>query len=274
MKVNWLKKTRVLVLAVAMLLVGVGSAFAATSSVASDKIYFGYNNKYYLFNNMWGSKAAGSGYQQTIYMNKYYNSNSACILGSNWNWPVGSSTYSVKAYPSIVYGWHWTSGYGTGTSLPVRLSDNYNVNTSVTYSLKSTGTYNAAYDLWFHDTNSATWSSKPTDELMIWLNNTNAGPAGSYVETATIGGTSWKVYKGWITSNSATGEGWNVYSFVRSSNTSSTTLNIKNFTDYIVMNKGWMSSSKYLSSVEFGNEIFWGTGGMYITKYSVSVSKN
>lgn len=274
MKGNWLNKTRVLVLAVAMVLVSVGSAFAASSSTSGDKIYFGYNNKYYLFNNMWGSKTAGSGYWQTIYINKYYNSNSACNLGWNWNWPAGSSTSSVKAYPAIVYGWHWTSGYGTSTSLPVRLWDNYNVRTSVTYRLNATGTYNAAYDLWFHNTNLASWGSKPTQEVMIWLNNTNAGPAGSYVETVTIGDTSWKVYKGWITANSSTGEGWNVFSFVRSSNTSDTTLNLKNFTDYLVYTKKWMSNSEYLSSVEFGNEIFWGTGGMYITKYSVSVSKN
>ncbi|MBE0340324.1 hypothetical protein E4V51_02815, partial [Paenibacillus sp. 28ISP30-2] len=124
----------------------------------------------------------------------------------------------------------------------------------------SNGTYNAAYDVWFHETDKASWDSTPTDELMIWLNNTNAGPAGTYVETVSLAGSNWDVYKGWIDAGS--GKGWNVFSFVRKSNTNSASFNIKNFTDYMIYTKKWMSNAKFVSSVEFGTEIFDGGGSI------------
>ncbi len=246
---------------ISALLLLASAAYAASSSTAFAKLYWG-NNKYYIFNNSWGSSSAGSGWWESI----YYNNDTD--MGWTWDWKT-ANPYNVKAYPSIVSGWHWTNGYTTGSGLPARIWDNKNVNTSVNYSISATGTYNAAYDLWFHNTNNALNNSRPTDELMIWLNNTNAGPAGSFIENVTIGGTSWKVYKGFINDSATTG--WNVYSYVRSSNTSSTSLNLRDFINHVVYSKSWMSNSKYLSSVQFGSEIFTGTGQMHINSYSANV---
>ncbi|MEE3650147.1 glycoside hydrolase [Brenneria sp. HEZEL_4_2_4] len=234
-------------------------ASAVTSSKDADKLYFS-QNKYYLFNNAWG-KDSVKGWKQSITYN------SATNMGWTWNWP--STTSSVKGYPSIVSGWHWTAGYTAGSGFPTKLASNKNINTKVTYSIKAKGTYNAAYDIWFHNTDKATWSSTPTDELMIWLNNTQAGPLGTYVETVNIGGTRWKVSKGWL--DAGNGKGWNVFSFVRTANTSKASLNIKNFTDYLVNNKKWMNNAKYVSSVEFGTEIYQGAGSMTISNWSVNV---
>lgn len=234
-------------------------ASAASSSTAYDKLNFA-NNKYYVFNNVWGQDTV-QGWWQTVYHN------SDTDLGWVWHWP--STTSSVKAYPSLVSGWHWTEGYTPGSGFPTRLSDNKNINTNVAYSIKADGTYNAAYDIWFHNTNKASWDSTPTDEVMIWLNNTNAGPLGSYVETVTIGGSSWKVHKGWL--DAGNGKGWNVFSFVRTSNVSSASLNVKNFTDYLVNSKKWMANTKYVSSVEFGTEVFGGDGQINFSKWNVTV---
>ncbi|WP_237171585.1 GH12 family glycosyl hydrolase domain-containing protein [Paenibacillus sp. IHB B 3084] len=104
---------------------------------------------------------------------------------------------------------------------------------------------------------------------MIWLNNTNARPAGTYVETVSLAGSNWDVYKGWIDAGS--GKGWNVFSFVRKSNTNSALFNIKNFTDYMIYTKKWMSNAKFVSSVEFGTEIFGGSGSININKWNVNV---
>ncbi|MEW4368390.1 GH12 family glycosyl hydrolase domain-containing protein [Paenibacillus kandeliae] len=235
------------------------SASAADSSEAYAKLNFA-NNKYYIFNNVWGQDKV-QGWWQTIYHNSDSN------LGWVWHWPSTSS--DVKAYPSIVSGWHWTEGYTPGSGFPTRLSDNKNINSTVGYSIKASGTYNAAYDVWFHNTNKASWDSTPTDEVMIWLNNTNAGPLGTYVETVNIGGSSWKVNKGWL--DAGNGKGWNVFSFVRTANTSDATLNVKNFTDYLINNKKWMTNTKYVSSVEFGTEIFGGDGQINISKWNVNV---
>jgi hypothetical protein len=79
-----------------ILLAGPLTALAASSSTPPDKMYFK-NKKYYIFNNVWGADQV-SGWWQTI----YHNSDSD--LGWVWNRP--SSTSTVKAYPSIVSGWH------------------------------------------------------------------------------------------------------------------------------------------------------------------------
>ncbi|WP_046213199.1 GH12 family glycosyl hydrolase domain-containing protein [Paenibacillus wulumuqiensis] len=235
------------------------TASAGTTSEPYAKTNFA-NNKYYLFNNVWGQDSV-KGWWQSTYLNHDRD------LGWVWNWPSNTST--VKGYPSLVSGWHWTEGYTPGSGFPTRLYENKNINTNVSYSIQANGTYNAAYDVWIHDTGRATWNSTPTDEIMIWLNNTHAGPIGDYVETVYLNGSSWNLYKGWL--NAGEGKGWNVFSYVRTSNTSSASLNIKNFTDHLVYTKYWMANTKYVSSVEFGTEIFGGEGQINISNWNVNV---
>ncbi|MDA7028089.1 glycoside hydrolase [Bacillus sp. CLL-7-23] len=242
-----------------ILLVGPLAAFGATLSTPSTKMYFK-NNKYYIFNNVWGKDQVSGGWQ-TIYHNSDSN------LGWVWNWP--SKTSSVKAYPSIVSGWHWTEGYTKGSGFPTRLLDGKAIKTNVSYSISASGTYNAAYDIWLHNTDKASWDSTPTDEIMLWLNNTNAGPLGAYVETVSINGHTWNVHKGYI--DAGNGKGWNVFSFVRTSNTQKASLDVRNFTNYLADSKSWIDKTKYVSSVEFGTEIFGGTGQINISKWDVTV---
>ncbi len=64
---------------------------------------------------------------------------------------------------------------------------------------------------------------------------------------------------------------WNVYSYVRTSNTTNATLNIRDFTNDVV-SRGWMSSSKYLTSVQAGPEIFTGSGEVTTGSYSVTIN--
>ncbi|OSM98484.1 glycoside hydrolase [Lonsdalea populi] len=232
-----------------------GNTLAASTSKDGAKLYLP-GGIDYVYNNTWGKSDVPNG-QQAIYLN------SAKDMGWSWSWI--NDINSVKGYPSIVHGWHWTKGYGTNTGLPIRLSENKNINTSAAWSFSNTsGTYNVSYDIWFHSDNKASWSSAPTDELMIWMNSTNASPAGSYVNTVTIGGIPWDVYKGKVSS-------WNVYSFVIKSNQTSANLNIKNFTDYLVNSKRWMSNTKYISSIEFGTELYKGSGTFKISKWSISI---
>ncbi|WP_429312886.1 GH12 family glycosyl hydrolase domain-containing protein [Paenibacillus mucilaginosus] len=239
----------------------VSAATAASTSADGGKVYFD-NNKQYLFNNAWG-KSSVSGWSQSVYYNN------ASDLGWVWNWPTTSG--GVKGYPSIVSGWHWTDGYTAGSGFPTRIWDNKNINTSVTYNFASntSGVYNMTYDLWLHDTNNAKYNSRPTDEIMVWLNNTNAGALGTYIETVSIGGSSWNVYKGYV--DDGTGGGWNVFSYLRTANTNSIDLNLKNFVDHAVYTKKWIANSKYISSVEFGTEVSSGSGQVNLSRWSLSV---
>ena len=235
---------------------------AARGAATSDEFGTIFVSKYFLNNNVWGQGDSPSGW------NAIWNSNSSSPVwwGTAYNWPVNGNPNSVKAYPSIVSGWHW-GNWSNNSGLPVRIWDNKNVSTGGNFTLQNAGVQNVAYDCWFHTLANPTWEHQPSDELMIWVASYGgAGPLGTYQETVTIAGTLWNVYKGNI--------GWNVYSFVRVSNTTSWSFNIRDFTNYVTYSKGWMSNAKFLTSVQFGTEVFStnGSGQLDVGNYRVDVN--
>jgi hypothetical protein len=128
---------------------------------------------------------------------------------------------------------------------------------------------NVAYDLWLHTQSNPDWSHNPTDEIMIWPYKIGgAGPAGTRQATVNIGGGTWDLYRGWI--DAGNGVGWNVFSFVRTSNTNSVNFDLRDFTSNLV-NRGWLSNSKYLTSVQAGTEVFTGKGQLDTNSYWVDV---
>jgi hypothetical protein len=86
---------------------------------------------------------------------------------------------------------------------------------------------NVAYDLWAHSSSNLGFDTDPNEEIMIWLYSSGAGAIGGRQATVTLTGTSWDLHQG------NTGY-WNVYSFVRTSNTNSATLNIMEFLNHLV----------------------------------------
>lgn len=230
-----------------------GAATCATSFCTVDL-----NSRIWINNNTWGQDASPAGWSESV------TTNSANAFRTDFNWPNGANQNSVKAYPSAVLGWHWGWHFPTGTGLPVQLSANRDINTSYAYSASfgSGGTANVSYDIWMH-TQSNPNLENPSDEMMIWVNATGgAGPIGGTIATVNIGGATWDLHRGNI--------GWEVWSFVRTSNSGSGTINLKNFTDYL-RNTWGLSSSKYLTSVQFGSEIFHGTGNVNVTNYTCTV---
>ena len=211
--------------------------------------------KYWLNNNTWGA-SSGTG-QQCIWDTSQ--SGSTIAWGTNWNWSGQSS--QVKSFDSSVLGWHW-GWKNSGTGLPVQLSANRSVSSGWRFQPPSSGTFNVAYDLWLHTIPNPDWSNQPSDEVMIWLYRAGgAGPLGTRVATVNIAGTNWDLYEGNI--------GWQVHSFVRTSNTTSVSLNLRDFLNYL-RSRG-LSSSKYLTSVEAGTEVFVGSGQLNTTSYFTNV---
>jgi hypothetical protein len=216
--------------------------------------------KYWLNNNQWGNNS-GSGWQ-CIWNNSI--SGSTINWSTSWDW-TGKSN-SVKTYASAVLGWHW--GWKlSNTGLPIQLSDNKNVNTKWNFGVtqRNTNTLNVSYDLWLHTIPHPTYADNPSDEVMVWLYRAGgAGPLGTRQATVSVDGTSWDLYKGKIDSS------WNVFSFVRTSNTTSSNLNLKDFYNNLT-SRGWLSNSKYLTSVEAGTEVFIGNGQLDTRSYSVTI---
>jgi hypothetical protein len=233
-----------------------GAAQAATCNAAFCTLDL--NSTLWVNNNTWGSDSSPAGWSESI------TTNSGTAWRTDFNWPSGANNNSVKAYPAAILGWHW-GWHFQNTGLPVQLSANRNINSTYAFTVNfGGGVGNVAYDIWLH-TQSNPLYENPSDEIMIWVNSTGgAGPISqqAVISNISIGGSTWNLHRGNI--------GWNVWSFVRTSNSGSGSINIKNFTDYLRANQG-MPAGKYLTSVQFGTEIFRGTGNLNVTNYTASV---
>ncbi|MGW3358494.1 glycoside hydrolase family 12 protein [Streptomyces bungoensis] len=188
-------------------------------------------NGYTLYNDIWGS---GAGTQ--------------CIrANSGTNWGVNANhpnTGGIKAYPNA------KKVIGKPVASLSSLTSSYNV------SVPSSGAYNTSYDI---------WDTGYRYEIMLWVNKTGAvGPLGSSQGTVPLGGSTWTVYKGNNGSN-------DVFSFVRSSNSSSGTVNILPILKWIKDTKGWFGNVT-IGDLQFGFEITSSSGGLNFTVNSESVS--
>lgn len=207
------------------------SASAATWS-SSAKFASWSNGGYTVSNNVWGSGAG----PQTIYANSY---------GNFWvtsNQPSPGNT--VKSYPN------------SSKTINRTLSSLRQVTSSVNLSVPSSGTWDAAYDI---------WDNNYHYETMIWMNERQAGPLGSRVTTATVGGSTWNVYNG---SNGVN----KTFSFVRTSGTDSGSVDVLAVLRWIEA-RGWFGNIT-LGKVQFGFEVFKtsGTETFRVNSYSVSSS--
>ncbi|GIE83165.1 hypothetical protein Aph02nite_91150 [Actinoplanes philippinensis] len=187
---------------------------------------------YTLYNNIWGSGAG----PQTIWANST----------SNWGvWANHPNTGGIKSYPNA------------SRSVGIRLSALRSATSSFNVTVPSSGAYTTAYDIWANGT---------TYEIMLWMNKTGAvGPLGTFQTAVTVGGHSWNVYSG---SNGAN----QVFSFVRTSNTSAGTVDIRAVLNWI-RSRGWYGDVT-LSTIQFGYEITSSSGGKdFVTNsYSASAS--
>ncbi|MBV1856417.1 glycoside hydrolase family 12 protein [Catellatospora tritici] len=201
---------------------GVSAATPAQAAVWSSTDRWGTwsSGGYTLYNNVWGS---GYG-PQTIWANS----------ATNWGvWANHPNTGGIKAYPNQT---RWS---GRKISALGTLSSTFNVTVPT-----SGVAFTTAYDV---------WSSDNAHEIMLWMNKYGAvGPLGTLQTTATVGGHTWSVYRG---NNGAN----NVYSFVRTSNTSSGAVDIKAIVNW-VKNRGWFGDVT-VGNVQFGYEITSSSGG-------------
>ncbi|MBN1180860.1 MAG: carbohydrate-binding protein [Bacteroidales bacterium] len=199
-------------------------------------------NGYTIYNNIWGSNAG----TQCLWVNSY----------QNWGVTANhTNTSGIKSYPNVAQDCSYAiSNLGSCTS-------SFNV------SRPSSGSYNTSYDI---------WCNNYAYEIMLWMNYTGAvgpiaqswdasgNPVADYTSQS-IGGHTWNVYSGSNGSNQ-------VYSFLRTSNTNSGTVDIKAIMDWLVSHN-YFSSSTNLHRIQFGFEITTSSNGSFTcNSYSLSHS--
>ncbi|MDF6017660.1 hypothetical protein [Streptomyces sp. JH34] len=216
-------------------LIGFAAAPAHAAIWTSSEQWGNYTTSdgYILYNNIWGSGAG----TQSIWAN------------SSSNWGVTANhpnTGGIKSYPNAK-----KTVNKPITSLS-SLTSTYNV------TVPSSGAYNTSYDIWDTDYDY---------EVMLWVNYNGAvGPLGTAQGTVTLGGHTWAVYKG---SNGAN----EVFSFLRTSDSSSGTVNILPILKWIKDTKGWWGNET-IGDVQFGYEITSSSGGLNFTTNGFGVSSS
>lgn len=189
---------------------------------------------YTIYNDEWGS---GHG-TQTLWVNS----------ASNWGvFSTQPSTSGVKSYAN------------DSKSIGTALNSLHSVTSSFNESNPGSGNWESAYDIWLNGSGI---------EVMVWTYvKGNVGPLGSSVGTVTLDGNTWTLYAGNNGSNPT-------YSFVRSGNESSGTVNLLDLLKYLENTKKYFSNPT-LSTVQYGWEIS-GTGNAQLNftmnSYSASTS--
>ncbi|MFJ2115851.1 MULTISPECIES: hypothetical protein [unclassified Streptomyces] len=214
-------------------LVGFAAAPAQAAIWSSSDQWGNYTTSdgYTLYNNIWG---AGAG-PQSIWANS----------SSNWGvWASHPNTGGIKSYPNA------KKIINKPLTTLSSLRSGYNV------TVPSSGAYNTSYDI---------WDSNHDYEIMLWVNYRGAvSPLGTSQGTLTLGGHTWTVYKG----NNGSNE---VFSFLRTSNSTSGTVDILPILKWVKDTKGWWGNVT-IGDVQFGYEVTSSPGGLDFTTNSFSVS--
>ncbi|MDY7089742.1 MAG: cellulose binding domain-containing protein [Actinomycetota bacterium] len=206
--------------------------------------------RYVVMNNRWGTTA-----QQCIDV-----TNSGFSITSQQG--TSSTSGAPVSYPAVYLGCHYTN-CSPGTNLPMRVSDISSASSSITYRYVSGATYNASYDIWLDP--SPKRDGVNQQEIMIWFNRQGSiQPIGSPVGNATLGGRTWQVWQG---SNGSNG----VVSYVASSAITSWSFSVLDFIRD-VQNRGAVTSSWYLTSIQAGFEPWIGGAGLAVTDFSAQVN--
>ena len=205
--------------------------------------------RYVVQNNRWGSSAT-----QCINVT----STGFRITQQQGSAPTNGAPLS---YPSAFLGCHY-GNCSPGSNLPMQVSRIRSASSSISYGYTG-GTYNASYDIWLDPTPKTNGVNQM--EIMIWFNRQGSiQPIGSVVGTTTIGGRTWQVWRG---SNGAN----NVISYVAPSAIGSWSFSVLDFVND-VRNRGLITSSWYLTSIQAGFEPWNGGVGLAVNNFSANVS--
>ncbi|GAA1287691.1 GH12 family glycosyl hydrolase domain-containing protein [Saccharothrix xinjiangensis] len=205
--------------------------------------------RYVVQNNRWGSSAT-----QCINVT----STGFQLTQQQGSAPTNGAPLS---YPSVYLGCHY-GNCSPGSNLPMQVSRIRSATSSINYRYAG-GTYNASYDIWLDPTPKTTGVNQM--EIMIWFNRQGSiQPIGSAVGNATVGGRTWQVWRG-------NNGGNNVISYVAPSPITSWSFNVLDFIND-VRNRGAITNSWYLTSIQAGFEPWNGGTGLAVDNFSASVS--
>ncbi|KAK7466293.1 hypothetical protein VKT23_005021 [Stygiomarasmius scandens] len=199
--------------------------------------------RFILENNLWGEGSADSGEQTTQ------------VTATNGDTITWETTYTwvggqgqVKSYANLDLREGLGKQISAISAIPTTWDWSY---TNPSSNLVA----DVSYDLWLSNSAGGSGaSSSSTFEIMVWLSTRGgAGPAGSQIGTANVGGVTWNLFQGVVST-------WTVFSFVAPSEITNFNSDLLPFLTFLTQNNG-VSTSSFLVQAQAGTEPF---EGMYI----------
>jgi hypothetical protein len=213
--------------------------------------------EYVVQNNIW----AGTG----VTLKMWAEGTSYLVTDQTGN---NSGAAAPVAYPSIFIGSNYTHT-SANSGLPKQVNSLGPIATRMTHNADASipGIFNASYDVWFSSTAAGDPEAPSAGYLMVWLwDPPEKQPAGSrQASGVTINGVSgtWDVWHG----------GNNVTSYVRTQTIKSLTFDLNLFIRDAI-NRGYKSSTAYLSNVFGGFEIWSGGVGLDLQCFYVHIGES
>ncbi|MBN2714847.1 MAG: hypothetical protein JXX14_03265, partial [Deltaproteobacteria bacterium] len=174
----------------------------------------------------------------------------------------GESDY--PSYPRIGFGWNPWNKTSAGTDLlPRQIRSVSSLVVSFDKSLETEGLYNTAFDIWLTGPEDR-YANTIAGEIMIWLDATKPQSATLTAESIPIDAETYDFYKN---------TSWNDFpylAFVKRSDTWHGHIDLMPFITYLVDNNH-LSADSHIAEVEFGNEIWSGSGKMVVNNFSYSI---
>ena len=217
--------------------------------------------EYYLNNNVF-NKGNRTDYNQCVFLEK---KDGVYEFGWTWRWPsypIESST----AFPEIAYGWGWGFYAPSTTKLPRQIGAIKDIDVSFDVSTSATGIYNLTFDLWLTSKYTLNERQYITREVMILLDITRPGGTGAnFVKRVNIDGEEYDLHMSndWFS--------WTYFAFVKVIPRYSGNIKLHKFLN-LLKDEGYISVNEYLATIEFGNEVWEGTGETRVRNYAVSVN--
>jgi len=236
-----------------------GSGLKNSYKVFSEEYYsFPVNEEYNVNNHVWGFYLGeyDEGFTQSV----FYDSLNPSVFG--WQWKLeGTSKY--PSYPRVQYGGGPWDEESSTPDLPGKIGSLEFVRVTADFEFDLDGVYNSSFDLWI--TESATPKVEEiAGELMIWVNATKIPDTDITIESLVINKKSYRFYKN---------TDWNAFPlfiFISEDQQWDGELDIQPFLRYLV-EMGHISSETYLADVQFGNEIWSGSGITRIKDYRIQI---
>lgn len=189
-----------------------------------------------------------------------------------WRYSTPNKNRGVIGFPEMFIGKSPFGGESTSIQFPKKIKDiikiiaNYDVSMYI-----EPKKYNLVFDLWI------TRNNKPevkdiSHEIMIWEDRNVASPAGKFIMKVNTSFGIYKVYHTWMdrSSENLGIDGWYFTAFVRQDRRRNGVVDVKEIID-IMISEGILNENHFLSTVEFGNEIYNSCGYTIINEYRLDI---